>query len=593
MSEQKYKSQADKAAASKKKKVKKPAQQNKTKSAKVSVNSVPAERKLPVRLISSASLLGLFVLFLIIFFQPDGVVIRLLDSFVHGLIGHAGFLVSIPALLYLFIIHAFSGGRPVKMRTICIALFVLVCGCISHLSLTAPDMPVGWEAITNLYYGGIEGSTAGLICGGVAMLFYWLFQGILSYIIFILAAIFLLLGGMQITIVSIIRAIQDRPRPNWEEKPVERPEPATIVVNHIANKRIEHLEQKRERQKQQAAQTIITAGPAMPVKHDTAKVEDMFRQIDADIEKPVNAASEFVPAPVEPEPTSNMPPFDKNAPFPEKPESAPKKVKVEKVTAKEAKDSAEKVAKEIADAQKEQKPEYCFPPIDLLKSFGSGATDGTMEMRENTRRLNETLASFKIEAHIINVTRGPSVTRYEVELEKGVRLNKLTTAADDIALSLGATGVRIAAVPGKISVVGIEVPNRAVTTVSLREVIDSQEFAKAKSKSSFAVGKDIGGNSIVGNIARLPHMLIAGTTGSGKSVCMNSIIISLLYKASPDDVKLIMVDPKMVELGIYNGIPHLLIPVVTDPKKAAGSLQWAVSEMMRRYKAMADAGVRD
>ena len=214
-------------------------------------------------------------------------------------------------------------------------------------------------------------------------------------------------------------------------------------------------------------------------------------------------------------------------------------------------------------------------------------------MRENSRRLNETLASFKIEAHIINVTRGPSVTRYEVELEKGVRLSKLTTAADDIALSLGASGVRIAAVPGKISVVGIEVPNIAVTTVSLREVIDSQDFTKAKSKSSFAVGKDIGGNCIVGNIAKLPHMLIAGTTGSGKSVCMNSIIISLLYKASPDDVKLIMVDPKMVELGIYNGIPHLLIPVVTDPKKAAGSLQWAVSEMMRRYKAMSDAGVRD
>jgi len=214
-------------------------------------------------------------------------------------------------------------------------------------------------------------------------------------------------------------------------------------------------------------------------------------------------------------------------------------------------------------------------------------------MRENSRRLNETLASFKIEAHIINVTRGPSVTRYEVELEKGVRLSKLTTAADDIALSLGASGVRIAAIPGKISVVGIEVPNRAVTTVSLREVIDSNEFSKAKSKSSFAVGKDIGGTCIVGNIAKLPHMLIAGTTGSGKSVCMNSIIISLLYKASPDDVKLIMVDPKMVELGIYNSIPHLLIPVVTDPKKAAGSLQWAVTEMMRRYKAMSDAGVRD
>ena len=264
-----------------------------------------------------------------------------------------------------------------------------------------------------------------------------------------------------------------------------------------------------------------------------------------------------------------------------------------KVTAKEAAASAVEVAAEIAEQELIQKPVYCFPPIDLLHNAKGGTMDGTAEMRENSRRLNETLASFKIEAHIINVTRGPSVTRYEVELEKGVRLNKLTTVADDIALSLGASGVRIAAVPGKISVVGIEVPNRAVTTVSLRDVIDSNEFSKAKSKSSFAVGKDIGGNCIVGNIAKLPHMLIAGTTGSGKSVCMNSIIISLLYKASPEDVKLIMVDPKMVELGIYNGIPHLLIPVVTDPKKAAGSLQWAVTEMMRRYKSMSDAGVRD
>ena len=263
------------------------------------------------------------------------------------------------------------------------------------------------------------------------------------------------------------------------------------------------------------------------------------------------------------------------------------------MTSDDAAESAAEVAREIAQADAAEKVEYCFPPIDLLKLPGGAASDGTEEMRENSRRLNETLESFKIEAHIINVTRGPSVTRYEVELEKGVRLNKLTSCADDIALSLGASGVRIAAVPGKISIVGIEVPNRSVTTVSLREVIDSREFSSAKSKSSFAVGKDIGGSCIIGNISKLPHMLIAGTTGSGKSVCMNSIIISLLYKASPSDVKLIMVDPKMVELGIYNGIPHLLIPVVTDPKKAAGSLQWAVTEMLRRYKAMSDAGVRE
>jgi len=550
------------------------------------------ERRIPARLISASVFLALFVVFLVVFFNSEGVIPGMIEKLVHGLIGRVGFVVSVPALLYLFVIHAFSKGRPVIMRSICIGCFVAVCGCISHL-LVAENV---YMSVSELYINGINHTSGGLLCGAIAMLVYYFFNSPLSYVVLIIAAIFTLLGGMQITVVSIIRAIKNRPRAEIEDEVEERPEPAAIVVNHIANKRIEYLEQKRERRMQKEAEgvePVISAGP-----RDSDVVADMFRQIDSDIETPVSAASDFVPAPEAAElmsqevidPVSKMPPLVKK----ETPEKVTvKRVKREKVTPKEAAESAEGTPKEIADTEKTQVPAYAFPPIDLLKTAGAGGGDGTAEMRENTRRLNETLSSFKIEAHIINVTRGPSVTRYEVELEKGVRLNKLTSVADDIALSLGAVGVRIAAIPGKISVVGIEVPNRAVTTVSLREVIDSQEFDKAKSKSSFAVGKDIGGNCIVGNIAKLPHMLIAGTTGSGKSVCMNSIIISLLYKASPDDVKLIMVDPKMVELGIYNGIPHLLIPVVTDPKKAAGSLQWAVSEMMRRYKAMSDAGVRD
>ena len=596
MAEQKYKSQADKAAASKKKTTKKPAVKKSENKAKVTVNTVPTERKIPVRLITSITFMGLFVLFLVVFFQPEGIIIKLIESLIHGLIGRAGFIVSIPAFLYLFIIHAFSGKRPVKMRSICVAVFTIICGCIAHLALTLPDMPLGWEAMKGLYSAGIDGTAGGLICGCIAMLFYWLVRGFLSYVIFILAGIFTLLGAMQITVTSIIRAIQDRPRPDWEDEKEERQEPAAVVVNHIASKRIEHLEHKREMRMQKEAEAADAERAKIEnskTNQEPAKVADMIRQINSEIEEPVSAANTFVPAPEEKESISKMPVFDKDSVPEVKSEPPVKRVKVEKVIPKETKSATKEVKKEIENVQKDTKPAYSFPPISLLHSSGAGTTDGTMEMRENSRRLNETLASFKIEAHIINVTRGPSVTRYEVELEKGVRLNKLTTAADDIALSLGATGVRIAAVPGKISVVGIEVPNRSVTTVSLRDVIDSQEFANAKSKSSFAVGKDIGGNCIVGNIAKLPHMLIAGTTGSGKSVCMNSIIISLLYKASPDDVKLIMVDPKMVELGIYNGIPHLLIPVVTDPKKAAGSLQWAVSEMMRRYKSMSDAGVRD
>ena len=286
--------------------------------------------------------------------------------------------------------------------------------------------------------------------------------------------------------------------------------------------------------------------------------------------------SEPQPAPAPEEP---LPPLQ----VPEQPEKL-KKADVQL--------EAAQIAQQITQ-QEPAKPEYQFPPVDLLKAGSGQAHAGTEEMRQNAERLSDTLQSFGIEAHIINVTRGPSVTRYELELQRGVKLSKVTNLADDIALALGASGVRIAAIPDKISVVGIEVPNRIVSVVMAREVIDSPEFAKHKSKVSFAVGKDIGGNRIIGDIGKLPHLLIAGTTGSGKSVCMNSLIISLLYKAKPEEVKLIMIDPKMVELGIYNGIPHLLIPVVTDPKKAAGSLQWAVTEMMRRYRMMADAGVRD
>ena len=562
----------------------------------------------PPRWIASAASLVLFIVFLVMFLQPEGVLTVALLYFIHGLIGKVAFYAAIPSLLYLFIILTFSGKKPVIMRSVCIISFILVAGLISQLFME--DLTVsGFAVVTALYDGGPAGTTAGLICGGIAAMMKALLGTWISRIIVIVAELFLLLAALNITIPSIIRAIQNRPRADWEDQEEPREEPAAVVVNHLANKRIEYVEAKRLKKAQQAEMEAATAQQQFSLENQNSRVSDMMSQID-DVDTPVAAAEKTVtndptvdiisnpkPERITKKTVSNMPPLERGEAIEEAEmplETAPvAAVKSDKVTAKDAVESAAQVAAEIAQAEIQEKPQYVFPPIDLLTPPSRNAADGTMEMRENTRRLNETLASFKIEAHIINVTRGPSVTRYEVELDKGVRLNKLTTCADDIALSLGASGVRIAAVPGKISVVGIEVPNRAVTTVSLREVIDSNEFNKAKSKSSFAVGKDINGNCIVGNIAKLPHMLIAGTTGSGKSVCMNSLIMSLLYKASPDDVKMIMVDPKMVELGIYNGIPHLLIPVVTDPKKAAGSLQWAVTEMMRRYKAMSDAGVRD
>ena len=640
MAQQQKKSQAQKTASGKNTK--------KTASSKTAQKGKQQEihTPVPVRLITSVVSIAFFLIFLIMSLQPEGALILALQNFILGLIGWTAFYVSIPALLYLFIIQAFSGKKPVILRSVCLLSFIAVVGCTSQLFMDS-NLPSGFAIVSALFEGSVDGTTAGLLCGGIALIFRALLGTWISRIIMIVAGVLLLLAACNITIPSIIRAVQNRPRGDWEDEELnEREEPAAVVVNHLATKHIAHTEQRRQRKAERAEQDIIRAAERAaeneaakaaraPQKKKETKAEEMMRQIGSDVESPVaaaekpmegNANAEILmptrpepvvekPAPVKAPPEklpSEMPPLEMNdpvqsgpvfEPLDKEPEPAPAPVlapkapvpeaKTEKVTAADAQASAMEVASEIAMSEAIVRPQYCFPPIDLLTSPSKASADGTMEMRENTRRLNETLASFKIEAHIINVTRGPSVTRYEVELDKGVRLNKLTTCADDIALSLGASGVRIAAVPGKISVVGIEVPNKAVTTVSLREVIDSNEFNRAKSKSSFSVGKDISGNCIVGNIAKLPHMLIAGTTGSGKSVCMNSIIISLLYKASPDDVKLIMVDPKMVELGIYNGIPHLLIPVVTDPKKAAGSLQWAVTEMMRRYKSMSDAGVRD
>ncbi len=605
MAEQKRRSQAEKAASSARSARSSRAKTEGKQKQTAAKNAPLQEREyfgMPARMAAAGICLVLFILFLVIAFQPEGVLVKAVSAVLQGVLGRMGFLISIPALLYLFFIFAFSGKRPVLMRSICVIVFTVMCGCIYHLAVCPPNLGGGVQVIGALYSGGAAGMTGGVLCGGLAMIVRWLFSTVLSYIIFIVAAVMTLLGAMQITIPSIIRAIRERPRAQWEqEEPEPRPEPAAIVVNHIATKRIEYVENRRKTKENREQERA-------------AAKRDMLRQIEGDISTPVAAAATTPDEmPVElPHPTEQIPlepkperrANDMSVEMPqrtsEEPEVLPipeeKHAQPEKVTAQQARDSAQQVAAEIADAQSAQegeKPEYCFPPISLLKAPSHSVMDGTAEMRENSRRLNETLESFRIEAHIINVTRGPSVTRYEVELDKGVRLNKLTTAANDIALSLGVSGVRIAAVPGKMSVVGIEVPNKAVTMVPLREVIGSAEFTSAKSKSSFAVGKDISGSCIVGNIAKLPHMLIAGTTGSGKSVCMNSIIISLLYKAGPDDVKLIMVDPKMVELGIYNGIPHLLIPVVTDPKKAAGSLQWAVTEMLRRYRAMSDAGVRD
>ena len=285
-----------------------------------------------------------------------------------------------------------------------------------------------------------------------------------------------------------------------------------------------------------------------------------------------------------------------------KPDAETEKI-VKKALLKSKKDNSEEAGDEIAEqldravrsdnSQKEEK-KYQFPPIQLLKpKLNSDDSDAMEEMQNNAKKLIDTLTSFGVKASIVNICRGPSVTRYELQPAPGVKISKITNLSDDIALSLAANGVRIEApIPGKAAV-GIEVPNKVVSMVTMRELIDSDKFRNSKSKLTTVLGRDISGEIVVTDLAKMPHLLIAGTTGSGKSVCVNSILMSILYKATPDEVKLLLIDPKMVEFSKYKGIPHLLIPVVSDAKKAAGALAWAVNEMLQRYKIFSEYDCKD
>ncbi len=274
-------------------------------------------------------------------------------------------------------------------------------------------------------------------------------------------------------------------------------------------------------------------------------------------------------------------------------EKRKRKTKQEERAASAEAEAAEMERSIQMQAEEGQALAYKVPPLDLLKRGPKANKNFDAQLRATATKLEQTLANFGVGVHVTNASCGPSVTRYELQPEQGVKVSRIVGLADDIKLNLAVSDLRIEApIPGKAAV-GIEVPNAENTAVMLRDLLESDQFQNSKSNLTFAVGKDIGGKVVVSDIAKMPHLLVAGSTGSGKSVCINTIIMSLIYKANPEDVKLIMVDPKVVELNVYNGIPHLLIPVVTDPRKAAGALNWAVAEMMKRYQQFAEYNVRD
>ena len=536
------------------------------------------------------------------YFHMEALFIDLFCGLIKGLLGY-GFWLTPPALLLMAYILAFHRGRPVRLRLVCAGLLPVLFSCFLH-SLLAETLPWDLNLWTALVESGEALRSGGGLCGLLAQSFVTLFTRIGAGIVFALVAVIVGLAAFNRTLADVAQWIFDRPayepapeperRPRREEAKAE-PIPAArtarpdidipVEDGPLVGKAPAPPEKKRHffdrKPRVPAPDQVLRAEegkPAAPPEPEAALAQP---------EPKAEPVPEPKPIPVVP-PVSAPPPGE---PAGEKAEPAP--APSAKEERREVQEAAAQVAQDLQEAMDQEVSPYQYPPLSLLKEDGGEIGGEALgELNANRQRLDDTIRSFGIDANIINVVRGPSVTRYELELDQGVRLNKLTNLADDIALALGATGVRIAPIPDKISVVGIEVPNKVVSPVSIHSVIGSRAFTDSKSKVSFAVGKDISGQAIVGDINKLPHLLIAGTTGSGKSVCTNSLIISLLYKATPEEVRLIMVDPKMVELGIYNGIPHLLIPVVTDPKKAAGALQWAVTEMMKRYRTFSEAGVR-
>lgn len=523
------------------------------------------------------------------YFDENALAVGWLCLLVRGIAGW-GFYIFPPVMLIAAYIMIFHHGRPVAFRLTSALLLPVLFGSLTHLLFSELDLDALGNfgaMITALWADGKAGVFGGALSGFIAYGLEEVFSIYGAFPLMLVAFIFFLLSAFNLSVGKIAAWAKNLERAEYEREPEPDPEPAPIPVR---GQKAPPAEAKLGTIHDSRRDIDIPLDEESDEAPGTEDRHGLFvkPRAKAKPEKPEKPAAEEV-KPVTIEEAAKIAGVPAAAAVTAAEIADPPKPKI---TREEMAAQTQNVAAEIAAGSK-QNGEYEFPSIELLRKSPASSFDGREEIAINRERLETTLKSFGVPAAIADITRGPTVTRYDFELEQGVKLSRITNLAGDIALALGVISVRIAPIPDKISTVGIEVPNKIVSPVYLRDIIDQAKFRNASSKLSFALGKDIGGDGIVGNIAKLPHLLIAGTTGSGKSVCMNSLIISLLYKADPNEVKLIMIDPKMVELGIYNGIPHLYIPVVTDPKKAAGALQWAVVEMLKRYRLFSELGVRD
>ena len=538
------------------------------------------------------SALAAGILLLISNFGIGGFVGDAVSSVLFGLFGTIAYI--IPILLFIGIAFVISnkGNSIAYIKTAAGAGFTLMVCTLFQLIMneyTAGTRLFSYYKISSMHKDG------GGLLGGIVVSALCPAIGVIgTYVIVIILCIICL---VIITEKSFIRGVKkgsEKAYSSAKQDAKKRKEQAELRREKRAQEREQKAAEKERKRKDNTVSgvsfdtTLVKKSPEMREITPPEDVPDLFaEEIPSYDGREAEVSKNIVPDDI----TINraQPIMEEEAPIPE---PVPEKRKT-KESKKQVETATANVEQEIKKSEEKRAKEYVFPPLSLLKHGKKSGGDSDAHLRQTAMKLQQTLQNFNVNVTVTNVSCGPSVTRYELQPEQGVKVSKIVGLADDIKLNLAAADIRIEApIPGKAAV-GIEVPNKENTAVMLRDLLETDEFQNHESKIAFAAGRDIAGKVVVADIMKMPHVLIAGATGSVKSVCINTLIMSILYKADPKDVKLIMIDPKVVELSVYNGIPHLMIPVVTDPKKAAGALNWAVAEMMKRYDLFAQYNVRD
>ena len=515
-------------------------------------------------------------------FGVGGVVGTAVSSFLFGLFGLIAYVFPIILIVSTFFAISNRGNMFAIVKLVASIMFAVFLCVFFSLVSSGGTIMFPLEAFE---YGFYDKAGGGIVGGGIA---YLLCEGFGVAGAYIIDIIILIVSLVLITEKSALKKMRD-----GGQKVYESAKEGSERYQEFKKAQAE----ERERMRRMDNKVSGVSADTKITEVETSYSDELSELHDGQLEIPdireerktkLHSMEEFAG----PNIVGDF--VDEEPQIQEEPVVVEHSTRKTRASIEEIEKAVDNVANEIIAEQLEKQRPYVFPPMNLLKPGDNKRAGNTQaQLRETAQKLEQTLKTFGVNVTVTDISCGPSVTRYEIQPEMGVKVSKIVNLADDIKLNLAASDIRIEApIPGKAAV-GIEVPNKENVMVSFRDLLESKEFTESQSKITFAVGKDISGQTKVADIAKMPHMLIAGATGSGKSVCINTIIMSILYKADPKDVKLIMIDPKVVELSVYNGIPHLMIPVVTDPKKAAGALHWAVAEMTERYQKFAEIGVRD